>query len=454
MQKKPQAQQLQAKFQGRVVGPRDQDYDQLRTVFYGGVDHKPAAIVLVETVADIQKAVTLARENKWELAVRSGGHSIVGHSVSDGGLVIDLRKMKKMDLDFESQTVWAETGLTAGEITQTLDPHHLVIGFGDTGSVGIGGITLNGGVGFLVRKFGLTIDNLLAAEIVTADGQLLQVDKDHHPDLFWAIRGGGGNFGVVTRFKFQLHKLPQVLGGMLFLPAKAETITRFMNEAAKAPPELSGIINIMPSPPLPFVPAEHHGKLIMMAIMMYAGDPAEGEKVLAPFRALTPPIGDTIKPMTYAEIFFPDDGSYHPTAASQTMFMKEVTIELAQKMIDRLSASDATMRVVQLRALGGAFAEVPVDATAFAHRQSKIMTNVAAFYEDDDDKKDKEQWVDEFAAELNQGDDGAYVGFIGVSDGSMTKQAYPGETLQRLQVVKKKYDPNNLFRLNQNIEPA
>ena len=198
-----------------------------------------------------------------ELAVRSGGHSGAGHSVTDGGIVLDLSDLKGLDIDVEGRTAWAETGLTAAEVTEALGEHGLAIGFGDTGSVGIGGITLGGGVGYLVRKFGLTIDDLLAAEVVTADGQRLLVDAETHPDLFWAIRGGGGNFGVVTRFKYRLHELPETLGGMLILPATAETVAGFIAAAEAAPDELSTIANVMPCPPMPFVPEEHHGELVI-----------------------------------------------------------------------------------------------------------------------------------------------------------------------------------------------
>src|SRR5215210_3384987 len=197
--------QLRKDFKDRVIAPGDLDYDRARTVFYGGVDRHPAVIIKVADVNDVSRVVNLARESGLELAVRSGGHSIAGHSVTGGGIVLDLSNMKDLQIDPESRTAWAETGLTAGEVTTAVAAHRLAVGFGDTGSVGIGGLTLGGGVGYLVRKYGLTIDSLLAAEVVTADGQIRHVDEQTHPDLFWAIRGGGGNFGVATRFKFRLQ---------------------------------------------------------------------------------------------------------------------------------------------------------------------------------------------------------------------------------------------------------
>ena len=210
-----------------MLEPGDAGYDEARAVFLGGTDPRPAAIARVANAADVARVVTFARQTGRPLAVRGGGHSNAGHGSIDGGLVLDMRDLTGIDIDVEGRTAWAETGLDASAVTTALGAHGLVLGFGDTGSVGIGGITLGGGVGFLVRAYGLTIDNLLAADVVTADGQLLRVDAQQHPDLFWAIRGGGGNFGVVTRLQFRLHELPQVVGGMLILPASAGGGGRF-----------------------------------------------------------------------------------------------------------------------------------------------------------------------------------------------------------------------------------
>ncbi|MGH2807606.1 MAG: FAD-binding oxidoreductase, partial [Actinomycetota bacterium] len=436
--------ELRSRFRGRVIAPGDSDYDEARTVVYGGIDRRPAVIVRVADAQDVAKAVDEARATGIELAVRSGGHSLAGHSVSDGGLVIDLRDMKGLEVDVEGKTAWAETGLTAGEFSSALGEHGLAVGFGDTGSVGIGGITLGGGIGFLVRKFGMTIDSLLAAEIVTANGEVIHTDADNHPDLFWAIRGGGGNFGVATRFKFRLHKVGSIVGGMLFLPASADIITGFMDAADSAPEELSGIANVMVAPPLPFLPAELAGQLIVMAFLVYAGDAEAGERAIAPFRALAAPIMDMIRPMPYPEIFPPEDDSYHPTAASHTMFVDAIDRTTAETIIGYLESSDASLRVAQLRILGGAMARVGEDATAFAHRKSRIMVNVAAFYEGAEDLPRRQAWVDEFAGALRQSDAGAYAGFLGDEGAERVRAAYPGRTWDRLAAIKAKYDPHNL----------
>ncbi len=439
---------------GRVIAPEDSAYDKARTVFLGGVDYRPAVIVRVADATDVATVISLAHATGLELAVRSGGHSSAGHSGSDGGIVLDLGDMKGLDIDVEGRTAWAETGLTAAEYTAAVGAHGLVTGFGDTGSVGIGGITLGGGVGFLVRAFGLTIDDLLAADVVTADGELLRVDAENHPDLFWAIRGGGGNFGVATRFQFRLHELPSIVGGMLILPATPATIAGFIAAAEAAPEELSTIANVMPAPPMPMVPEADHGKLIIMALVTYAGDTEAGQRALAPFRALATPIADMLHPMPYADIYMPDGDDYHPLAYSRTMFMDRVDLPVAELIVDHLDASDAAMKVAQLRVLGGAMARVPADATAFAHRGSRIMVNLATFYEGPEDFDRRAAWVNEFVMLLRQSDDGAYVNFLADEGDERIRAAYPGSTWDRLAAVKAKYDPTNLFRRNQNIPPA
>jgi FAD/FMN-containing dehydrogenase len=439
---------------GRVIEPDDDGYDEARTLFYGGFDRRPDVIVRVADATDVSRVVTLARDTGLPLAVRGGGHSIAGHSVSDGGIVLDLSEMKAIDVDPQGRIAWAESGLTAAEFTNAAAAHGLALGFGDTGSVGIGGLTLGGGVGYLVRKHGLTIDDLLAAEIVTADGEILHVDAESHPDLFWAIRGGGGNFGVVTRFRFRLHELDTVLGGMLLLPATPETIHAFIAEAESAPEELSTMANVMPAPPMPFVPEEQHGKLVILALMCYAGDTEAGEKVVAPFRALGTPVADMLKPMPYPEIYPPDEEGFHPMGVVHTTFVDDVDRGAAETIVDRLEASTAPMRVAQLRVLGGAMTRVPNDATAFAHRDRRLMVNVGAIFEEPEDRAEHEAWTTETAAALQRGPTGAYVNFLADEGEARIHDAYPGRTWDRLARIKARYDPTNLFRLNQNVPPA
>ena len=446
--------QLRAALNGRVITPEDGEYDQARTIFYGGFDRRPALIVRPADWDDVSRVVLLARDAGLELAVRSGGHSLAGHGVSQGGIVLDLSAMKALQIDAGRRTAWAQTGLTAGEYTTAAAAHGLATGFGDTGTVGIGGITLGGGVGYLVRKHGLTIDNLLAAEVVTADGRLLRADAETHPDLFWAIRGGGGNFGVATRFQFRLHELETIVGGMLMLPATPEVIEGFIVEAEAAPDELSAIANIMPAPPMPFVPEEDHGRLVVMAMLVYAGGVEAGERAVAPFRALATPIADMVKPMRYPEIYPPEEGGFHPVAVAHTMFIDTVDRRTAETIVDHLQASTAQMAVTQLRVLGGEVARVPVEATAFAHRRRRVLANVAALYQNPDEAAVHEAWASGFAAALQQGGAGVYVNFLGNEGEARVREAYPGATWDRLRAIKARYDPTNLFRLNQNIPPA
>jgi FAD/FMN-containing dehydrogenase len=443
---------LRDELEGGVIAPDDPGYDEARTIFPGGIDKRPAAIVRVAGASDVQRVVSFARESGEELAIRSGGHSIYG--VSEGGIVIDLAEMKGLEIDVEGRAAWAETGLTAGEYSVAVGAYGLATGFGDTGSVGIGGITLGGGIGYLVRKYGLTIDDLLAADIVTADGELRRVDAESDPDLFWAIRGGGGNFGVVTRFQFRLHKVDTIVGGMLFLPATVDVIHGFLTEAEAGPEELSTIANVMQAPPMPFVPEEYHGKLIVMAILAYAGDTEAGERAIAPFRALATPIADMVRPIPYPEIYPPDEEEFHPLGASRTMFVDSLDRSAIEGIVKRLESSTAMMTVAQLRVLGGAMARVPNEETAFAHRSRGMMVNVAALVEKLEDVDEYEAWIDDFAAEVNKGDKSGYVNFINDEGPERVRAAYPGSTWDRLIEIKRRYDPTNLFRMNQNIPPS
>ena len=316
-----------------------------------------------------------------------------------------------------------------------------------------GGITLGGGVGYLVRKYGLTIDDLLAADVVTADGQLLRVDPETHPDLFWAIRGGGGNFGVATRFRFRLHEVDTIVGGLLLLPATPDVIDSFVAEAEAAPEELSAIANIMPAPPMPFVPAEHHGRPVIMAMLVYAGEVEAGERAITPFRALATPLADTVGPKPYPQMYEPT-GPGPDEEVARSLFIDSVDSRAAETIVDHLQASTAPLAVAQLRVLGGAMARVPAEATAFAHRKRRIMVALGAVYEHREEKAVHEDWVTGFAAALGQGDAGVYVNFLGDEGEGRVREAYPGSTWDRLAAIKGRYDPTNLFRLNQNIAPA
>jgi FAD/FMN-containing dehydrogenase len=446
--------QLRSTVAGEVIAPADAGYDRARAVFYTGIDRRPAAVIRPANAADVASTITAAREAGLELAVRSGGHSAAGHGTCDGGLVLDLSSMRALDIDVAGRTAWAETGLTAGDYTRAVGVHGLATGFGDAATVGIGGLTLGGGIGFLHRMHGLTIDNLLAAEVVTADGRLLHADEQTNADLFWAIRGGGGNFGVVTRVRFRLHAVDPVVAGMLILPATPSLIASFLAEAIAAPEELGGMINVMPAPPMPMFPVALHGKPILMAVLLHAGSAEAGERAFAPFRALGTPLVDNIQPMRYVEIY---DGPGEPppafAMAVRSVYLDTLDEAGAEQLLHRLQTSTAMLSVAQFRVLGGAVRRVAADATAFGHRDRGVLAAIAASYEQPADAAERAAWADSLAGELRQGD-GAYVGFLSEVDAAAVRNAYSGSSWDRLREIKARYDPDNLFRRNQNIPPA
>lgn len=447
---------LASEISGRVITPADPEYDELRKVKLGGVDARPAAIVRVASAEDVARANRHARDAGLELAVRSGGHSGAGHGTVDGGLVIDVRDMNAIEIDPEGRTAWVGSGATAAEVTTAAAEHGLAVGFGDTGSVGVGGLTLGGGIGFLVRKYGLTIDSVIGAEIVTADGDVLQIDEDSHPDLFWAIRGGGGNFGVVTRFRYRLHPLDGVVGGIMVLPATAEVLAGFIAAAEAAPEEMSTIANVMPCPPMPFVAEEHHGTKVILAFLCYAGDADAGEAAMAPFRALAEPLADLVKPISYPEMYMPEPEPEGPapTFVGVSFFLDRVDLPVARTLMKALDGTPEEMRMTQLRVLGGAMARVPADATAFAHRSSRIMGIVVGMYDGPEQLAVRHAWANETVAGIRQSDSGVYVNFLDDEGLERIRAAYPGPTWDRLLEVKQRYDPTNLFRRNQNVRPA
>ena len=444
---------LRANLAGTVIAADDQPYDGARQVFFKGYDRRPLAIAKVAGAEDVSRVVSLARDAGLELAVRSGGHSRAGYGTCDGGIVIDLSGMKALEIDADAKTASVEAGISAGEYTVATGEHGLVTGLGDAGSVGIGGITLAGGVGFLVRKNGVTIDDLLGAEVVTADGEVIQASEDSEPDLFWAIRGGEGNFGVATRFQFRLHEISEIVGGMLILPATPETITGFLDAAKEAPEELSTIANVMLAPPMPFIPEDAHGKPILMGLMAYVGPVDQGDDVIAPFRALAGPYADMVRPMRYPELYEgPEQEARFASGAN--FFGDSLEPAAAEAILEQLPRSTAMMKAIQLRVLGGWLGRVPNDATAFAHRDRGLFVNVAAMYADEGEKETHDAWVNGLADSLGKDGAGGYVGFMGDEDEATIRAAYPGGTWDRLREVKRRYDPDNLFRLNHNIPPA
>jgi len=442
--------------QGRILTPEDPGYDAARTVFMGGVDRRPALIARPTDAADVARVIALARDSGAELAVRGGGHSPAGHSASDGGVVLDLRGLRAIDIDLASRTAWAGGGLTAGEYTAAAGEHGLATGFGDAGSVGVAGITLSGGVGFLVREHGMTIDQLLAAEIVTADGRVLEVDAERHPDLFWAIRGGGGNFGVVTRLRFRLHDVSAFTGGILVLPASADVLDGFLAEAEAAPDALSTIANVMGAPPMPFLPPEVHGKPAIVLASCYVGPVEQGAQAVEPLRHFGTPYGEHLGAMPFTAW----QKGFDPllTPGARNYWKSHNFAELSDDALAVLTRYTSTLPSphceIFIGAMAGQTNRVAVDATAYANRDSVYTMNVHGRWTEASDDDKCVAWARElFNAMTPFALGSVYVNFLTGDEGDRVKAAY-GPNYARLAAVKSRYDPQNLFRSNQNIAPS
>jgi FAD/FMN-containing dehydrogenase len=445
---------LDAELAGRVVLPGDAGYDEARRVFLPAVDRRPAAIVRPADTGEVAHVVAFAGETGLELAVRGGGHSFAGHGTIDDGILLDLGDLTTLEIDAGPRIARAGGGLVSGAVTHAAAEHGLAIGFGDAPVVGIGGLTLGGGTGFLVRKHGLTIDHLVGAEVVTADGRVLEVDANRRPDLFWAIRGGGGNFGVVTRFDYRLHPVDMVTGGMLALRATPETLAGLVAEAEAAPEELSIIANVLPAPPLPFVPAELVGTPLVLALLVHAGPLEDGARAVAPLRALDPPVADFVRALPFGEMFTAEAQPAPPRSVMCTFFSDSFDRAAAAELLDRLRTSTAQLAAAQIRVLGGAVARVAPEATAYPHRDRRMIVNVSAVYASPEEDLVHRAWADDAAAALRRGEDAAYVNFLGDEGAERVRAAYPGATWERLAEVKRRYDPDNVVRQNQTVPPA
>lgn len=438
---------------GSLLRPADPDFDAAAGVWNTALQRRPAAIARVADAADVATAVAYACRHDLEIAVRSGGHSIAGHSTGDGALVIDTRELRGLHVDLASGVVWAGAGLTAGDLTAALSPYGMAVPLGDTGSVGLGGITLGGGIGFLARKFGLTVDALVAVEIVTADGEVLTASATEHPDLFWALRGGGGNFGVVTRFAYRMSPVGhEVLGGGIFLPATREVLRGMTAIAMEAPDELTVIAALMAAPEAPFMPAEHVGQPSLMVLFVYAGDPADGTKVVAPFTELATPMASVVMPMPYAGIYeFTRPAEAPGPTTTRSVFLPTLSDAALDEILDAFAAApEGTM--VQLRVFGGAMGRVPADATAFAHRAA--LGQVVIVNHLGEEPEAATAWNRALFARLEPMASGVYVNFLEDEGDARVRAAYPNGTYERLAAVKRRYDRYNVFRRNQNVRPA
>jgi FAD/FMN-containing dehydrogenase len=450
----PDLRALRAAISGQVLVAVDPGYDEVRGVHNSHYDRRPAAIVRPADAIDVSRAVLTARELGLELAVKSGGHSVAGHSATDGGLLIDMRTLNGVDIDPIRWVGAAQGGATAGEYTMAAHAHGMATPFGDTLSVGLGGLTLGGGVGWLARKHGMTIDNLLEADIVTADGRLVTTSEEADPDLFWAIRGGGGNFGIVTRFRYRLHPVEVVTGGALFLPLSREVLRGLIDASVEAPEELTQISFVMAMPPAPFVPAELVGTPSVVVMPVFSGPLDEAPAAMAPFRALATPFIDMVGPMPYpAQYQLTAAGEAPAVGVLRSSFLPDLTDGAIDAIVERHSNPVPGMAFTQLRVLGGAMGRVPAGATAFAHRDATVMASIV-MGTTEEGYGDALVWTEAYQAELSEGSTGVYSNFLADEGASRLAQAYPGATYERLVQVKRRVDPHNVFRGNHNIDPS
>ncbi len=451
--------EFKAGFTGEVLLPSDSPYDSARRVWNGMIDKRPAVIARCATTSDVVRGVNFARDNGLLLAVRGGGHHIAGNATCDDGLVIDLSQMKAARVDPGRRRVTIEGGATLSDLDAATQVHGLATPIGINSTTGIAGLTLGGGFGWLSRKYGMTIDNLESAEVVTASGEVVRAGATEHADLYWALRGGGGNFGVVTRFEFQLHPVgPDVLSGLIVYPlAEAKTVLQQYREfIAKAPEELTVWTVLRQAPPLPFLPEKVHGQGILALALVYAGDPKRGEPLIEPLRAFGTLLGEHVGVQPYVGW----QQAFDPllTAGARNYWKSHNFSSLQDGLLDAVVASMGTLPSPQCEiffaALGGAAARPAPDATAYGHRDAQFIMNVHGRWEDPADDQRCIGWArDVFTASARFAGSGVYINFLSADEGGRVRAAY-GPNYTRLAHVKRAYDPGNLFRLNQNIEPA
>ncbi len=444
---------------GDVLLPGDGGYDDSRGIWNAMIDRRPGMVVHCRTGADVERAVAFAAEHKLLTAIKGGGHNIAGNAVCDDGLMLDLSAMKAIEVDADARTARVEAGALLADLDAATQAHGLALPLGINSTTGVAGLTLGGGYGWLSRKFGLTIDSLMAADIVTADGRNRRVSAAENPELFWAIRGGGGNFGVVTSFDFKLHPVgPEVLSGLVVHPivAAPDLLRDYRKLAAAMPDELTVWVVMRKAPPLPFLPDEWHGKEVLVFAACYAGDMAEGERALAPLRALGKPIADVIGPHPYAgwqQAFDPllTPGARNYWKSHNFDAVEDGLVDVLSEAVGRLPTPECEIFIAQL---GGATKRTEPTATAFAHRSANFLMNVHTRWQDATQDTHCIAWARElFDRTARFATGGVYVNFMPDDETGRVKSAF-GASYDRLAKVKAEVDPANLLRMNMNIRPA
>jgi FAD/FMN-containing dehydrogenase len=449
--------QLRRRVRGAVISAEDPAYDEARTVYNAMIDRRPLAVIRCSTAEDVAATVDFARENGLDLAVRGGGHSVPGFGTIDGGVVADLSPMREVVVDPSSQTARAQGGVTWGIFNDATNAHGMATTGGIISTTGIAGLTLGGGIGYLSRGIGLSCDNLLSAQVVTADGRALTASERENEELFWALRGGGGNFGVVTSFEYRLHPVKDIYGGpMLYELEDARTVLQFYREfIADAPEEFGGFPGWQTAPPLPFIPENRHGDTFLVFVACWAGPFEQGENVLKSFHDIAPVVAEHVGVMPYPAINSAFDALLPPGLQQywKANFLKELSDGHIEAQIEHGPNVPTVNSTGHIYPINGACHRVAPDATAFSYRDANFATVIAGAWPDPADNEANIKWVREYSdATARHAEEGGYVNFMAGDDQGRIKANYKGN-YERLVDVKRKYDPDNLFHLNQNIQP-
>ncbi|HUF58742.1 MAG TPA: FAD-binding oxidoreductase [Actinomycetota bacterium] len=450
-------QELRGQTSGQVITQDDLGYDEARAVYNAMIDKRPSVVVRATEAADVVAAVNHARENGLDLAVRGGGHSVPGFGTVDDGVVIDLSGMRAVTVDPASKTARAQGGATWGDFNDATNAHGLGTTGGIISTTGVGGLTLGGGIGYLTRGAGLSCDNLLSAEVVTADGRTLTASEQENEDLFWALRGGGGNFGVATSLEFRLHPVADIYGGPMFFEVDdAADVLRWYREfIVDAPEEFGGFPAWQIAPPLPFIPEERHGDTFLAFVGCWAGPIDQGEQMLKPLHDVAPIVAEHVGPIPYPALNSAFDGLVPPGLQHywKANFVKELTDDAVEAHMKHGPQVPAVNSTVHIYPINGACHRVAPDATAFAYRDATFATVIAGMWPDPSDNDVNTAWVrDYYEATAPLSEAGGYVNFMAGDDQSRIRDNYKGN-YGRLVEVKRTYDPENLFHVNQNIAP-
>jgi FAD/FMN-containing dehydrogenase len=448
---------LRSQMRGDVIGAGDAGYDEARAVRNAMIDRRPAVVTRPVNAGDVIAAVNFARESHLPLAIRGGGHSVPGFGTCDDGVVIDMSRMRGVRVNPEKRTARAEGGATWGDFNAATNAFGLATTGGIISTTGVAGLTLGGGIGYLARGYGLSLDNLISADVVTADGKLLIASEKENPDLFWAIRGGGGNFGVVTSFEFRLHPVKDIYGGPMFYELKyAPDLLRFYRDYIKdAPDAMGGFPAFQIAPPLPFIPENRHGDTFALFVACWSGPVEQGEKALKPFHDVAPVFAEHVGAMPYPALNSAFDGLYPPDLQHywKANFVKELTDDAIAAHVEHGSKVPAMTSTMHIYPINGAVHNVASDDTAFAYREANFATVIAGMWPDPAQNKANIKWVrDYYDATAPLSEEGGYINFMAEDDQSRIKANYKGN-YNRLVQAKKKYDPDNLFHVNQNIKP-